>query len=187
MDRIKRVSLFFRVIFQVLIVVMPIVFVVSWLIHQGSMSIGGVTASFIPSQYTVTGAEGGVLAHPLNALEIFMGMAVSAIPLFIELYIVAMLVRLFRLYEKGEIFSINNVHCIRNMGYGLLLYQFVNPVCEALMGFILTWRNLPGHRFASISLDQTNVGILFIAFFMILISWVMAEGCRLHEDQQLTI
>ena len=25
------------------------------------------------------------------------------------------------------------------------------------------------------------------AFLVILISWIMAEGCKLHEEQQLTI
>jgi len=55
------------------------------------------------------------------------------------------------------------------------------------MGFILTWRNPPGHRFASITLIQTNIGVILVALMVILISWIMLEGCKIREEQQLTV
>jgi len=68
-----------------------------------------------------------------------------------------------------------------------LFTQLVNPFYEALMGIVLTLHNPHGHRLAIITLDQTNIGILFVAGIVILISWIMSEGCKLREEQQLTI
>lgn len=76
---------------------------------------------------------------------------------------------------------------IRNIGYALLIGQIINPFYEALMGLVLTLHNPSGHRFIGFTLDQNNIGILFAALIIILISWVMAEGCQLREEQQLTI
>jgi hypothetical protein len=104
-----------------------------------------------------------------------------------ELYILYSLIKLFGLYSKGEIFSVNSVKHIRNIGYALLITQIVNPLYEGLMGLALTWHNPHGHRFASVTLNQTNLGIIFVALIVILVSWIMAEGCKLREEQQLTI
>jgi hypothetical protein len=121
-------------------------------------------------------------------MEKLLGFFVSAILLGIALFILYFLIKLFRLYEKGEIFSFNNVRYIRNIGYVLLIGQLIaSPLNQFLMGLVLTWRNPHGHRFAAITLDQTNFGILLTALLVLLISWIMAEGYKLREEQQLTI
>jgi hypothetical protein len=97
------------------------------------------------------------------------------------------LIKLFRLYERGEIFSINNVNYIRNIGYALLATEFFEPIFQFLMGVVLTMHNPPGQLFFSITLGATNLGIILMSLFIILISWIMAEGCKLREEQQLTI
>jgi hypothetical protein len=105
----------------------------------------------------------------------------------IALFILSMLIKLFSLYAKGEIFSLNNVRYIKNIGYALLIGQIVHPIYQGLMGLVLTWHNPPGHRFASVTFDQVNLGILLVALLVILISWIMAEGCKLQEEQKLVI
>ena len=76
---------------------------------------------------------------------------------------------------------------IRNIGYALIVTQVIDPIYQGIMGFVLTWHNPPGHRFSAISLDQTNIGVILIALIVILISWIMSEGCKLREEQQLTV
>jgi len=125
--------------------------------------------------------------HVLSYKEKIAGGLVSAIPLVIQMFIVYSLINLFKLYEKGEIFSIKHVKTIRNIGYALLLGQCIEPFYQFVMGIVLTMNNPPHHHFAAITLDQTNVGILLTALLVILISWIMAEGCKLREEQQLTI
>lgn len=183
MNRIKNVSLFFRILFQILIIALPLLLVVAWVTSPESfIMMGGlINMSFIPRSYASS------ILHVLSNTDRLLGFCISAIPMVVEIYIIYSLIKLFKLYEKGEIFSINNVRYVRNIGYALLLTQIVNPIYEGLMGVALTWHNPPGHRFASITIDQTNIGIIFAALIIILISWIMAEGCKLREEQQLTI
>lgn len=184
MNKIQRVSIFFRIVFQLLFILAPLIVMAAWIYSPQSlinMSHGIINLNFIPKAYV------GKILHELTNLDKLLGFCVSTIPLIVELYILYALIKLFSLYEKGDIFSINNVCYIRHIGYGLLTSQLVNPVYELLMGFVLTRNNPPGHRFASITLDQTNIEILCAALIVILISWIMAEGCKLREEHQLTI
>lgn len=183
MNKIQRISLFFRVIFQILFVALPVLLMIAWTTSPESLVLfsGLINLSFVPHSYV------SQILHELTRTDRLFGFAVSAIPTAIELYILYSLIKLFNLYERGEIFTLNNVRYIRNIGYALLITQLINPIYESLMGIALTFHNPKGHRFFTITLDQTNMGIIFVAFIIILISWIMAEGCRLREEQQLTI
>jgi hypothetical protein len=111
------------------------------------------------------------------------------IPLGFELLTLYFLIKLFKLYEQGEIFSIRNVNFIRKTGYTMLIGQLINPVYQVLISVTLTWHNkLHGvPRYATIAFDGTSVGIILTSLMIILISWIMAEGCKLREEQQLTV
>lgn len=189
MNRIQRVSWFFRVLFQVVLVALPILFIFSWATSPESVvMMGGViNMSFVPRSYIATADHGTNILHTLSVTEKLMGGLVGAIPLVITLYIIYSLIKLFKLYEQGEIFATDNVRYIRNIGYAMLMTQVVNPIYEGLMGIVLTMGNPPGHRFASVTLDQTNFEIILTALMVILISWIMAEGCKLREEHQLTV
>jgi len=125
--------------------------------------------------------------HPLLAHEKVLGFALSCAPMAIQLFILYSLIKLFRLFERGELFSLNTVHRMRNIGFALVIGQLIDPLYQFTMGIVLTLNNPPGHRFASITLDQTNIGVLLTALLVILISWIMSEGYKLREEQQLTI
>lgn len=189
MIKIQRVSFLFKVLFQILFIALPVLLILAWATSPDSLVfLGGIlNMSFIPRAYTTAGTHGGAILHPLGNAERVFGFGLSALPTLIDLYIVYSLIKLFSLYEKGEIFSLNNVRRLRNIGYALFLGQILNPIYEGLMGIVLTWNNPPGQRFAAITLDQTNLGVLVMALLVILISWIMAEGCKLREEQQLTI
>lgn len=183
MDKIKRISLFFRVLFQVFLLALPILLITAWLVSSGTLVLlgGAINLNYIPAAYSDS------ILHTLSGSEKLLALSLSSIPMFIQLYILFSLISLFKLYEKGEIFSLNNVRYIRNIGYALLVTQIIDSIYQGAMGFVLTRYNPPGQRFASITLDQTNMGVLLIALIVILISWIMAEGCKLREEQQLTI
>ena len=115
------------------------------------------------------------------------GFFVTLTPTIIKLLVVYSLIKLFRLYERHEFFSAINVHYIRNTGYALLLLQIINPMCEFFLGFVLTSANPPGFRLASFTINDSNLGLILTALIIILISWIMSEGCKLLDEQQLTI
>lgn len=189
MNRIKRVSYFFRIVFQLVFIGMPLLLMMAWATLPVSMETfsGALRMSFIPQAYLASGSHGTYILHALNDVERLLGCCVSTIPMSVDLFVVYSLIKLFSLYEQGEIFSIKNVKYIRYIGLGLLVGQLIHPMYEALMGVVLTWNNPPGHGFVSITLDQTNMGMILTAMMVLLVSWVMAEGCQLHEEQQLTI
>lgn len=183
MNKIKKTSLFFRILFQIIFVLLPIILLIAWMNAPTPLTIFGnaITMDFIP--------HGIPILNPMTTMTKIFGFLVSLIPMLVNLFVLYFLIKLFRLYEQGEIFTANNVRYIRNTGYALLIGQLLNPIYQALLSLVLTWNNPPhrGLRVISISLDGTNIGILLMSLLIILISWIMAEGYKLKEDQQLTI
>jgi hypothetical protein len=182
MNKIKRVSLFFRLLFQIMFVVLPLLLIVAWVVAPSAINLFGLDINLFP-------AHSYPILHPLSVTTKVLGFLISMIPAGAGLFVLYFLIKLFSLYEKGEIFSILNVTYIRNVGYTLLIGQLVNPFYDAFMSLALTWGNPPhqGLRFVTITVDGTNVGIFLTALLVILISWIMAEGYKLREEQQLTI
>jgi len=195
MEKIRRVSLYFRMIFQLIFIALPVLLIVSWIYAPESLVLlhGIIHLDAIPANYSgmhVFSSQGvpeKALLHTLSVSEKILGCLVSAIPMVVNMFILFMLIKLFRLYEKGEIFTVNNVKYLRNIGYALLIGQLIDPAYQFVMGIVLTLHNPPHHRFASITLDQTNIGIVFTALLVILISWIMLEAYKLREEQQLTV
>lgn len=194
MNRIKNVSLFFRIVFQIIFIALPILLIVSWIYAPlelvtlvGFLHLNAIPAAYSGMHTYTPGISEKAILHTLSINEKILGCLVSAIPTMIQMFVVYSLIKLFKLYEKGEIFSMNHVRYIRNIGYALLAGQVFEPFYQFIMGIVLTMNNPPHHRFAAITLDQTNIGILLTALLVILISWIIAEGCKLREEQQLTI
>lgn len=195
MNKIKNVSIFFKIVFQIVLIALPILLAIGWIFAPESlvMFAGIIKLNVIPEAYNgmhaydLQGASEKAILHTLTIEEKGLGFVISLIPTVIKMFIIYMLIKLFALYEKGEIFSLSHVKYIRNIGYTLLVGQFIEPVYQFVMGLVLTWNNPLHHRFAAITLDQTNIGIVFIALLVILISWITAEGSKLHDEQQLTI
>ncbi len=102
-------------------------------------------------------------------------------------YILYFLSQLFQLYEQGVIFSNQNVKYFKKIGYLLLAYQLIDIICSGLLSLILTMGNPPGFRTITVNFSGTNLTVLLTAFMIILISWIMTEGCHLHEEQSLTV
>ena len=77
---------------------------------------------------------------------------------------------LFRLYFKGIFFSATNIRLIQSLGLALILgsiadYQMQSAVRE------VDW--------------STNS--IFIGLLIIFISWIMDEGRKIQEEQELTV
>lgn len=90
--------------------------------------------------------------------------------------------KLFDLYSKGELFTAKIVHYIRRVGYAYFLV--------ALAGFI--------SRIISIHFPTANLQIsfwrstdlptsLFPGFLILFIAWIMDEGRKIREEQELIV
>ena len=78
------------------------------------------------------------------------------------------LLRLFWLYSQGVIFSEKNITCIRVLGYCLIISNFIDL-------------EMPIYP-SSVSLTPVFCGLLII-----FIAWIMDEGRKIQEEQELTV
>ena len=187
MHKIKSVSSFFRFLFQAIFIIYPILLVLFWINAPKSLSPGqhalGIEISFLPDM--IINAEWYKSIHMLTATNKLLGFLISLIPLAITEFTLYFLIQLFGLYKQAEIFSLKNVNYIKKIGYTLLIGQLLDPFYQALMTVNLTWHLHP--KILAIGFSGTNIGIILMALLVILISWIMAEGVKLREEQQLTI
>lgn len=181
MNKIQRTSRYLRWLFTGLMVITPILYVAFWffvpdVIKQDDFIMG---FNVIPSQL--------IVVHPLTTMLRLLGLTISIIPMSITLLLYANLVTLFLMYERGYYFNLQNVSVIKRIGVYLLLGEILRPLEEAATTLLLTWQNGPGQRALLISLKGNNIVVIITGIMIILISWIIAEGHRLSEDQRLTI
>lgn len=177
MKKIQCVSLFFKLFFQITFVCLIVAQIVGWLYAP----MGSRFFNVIPLAYQ---------HFVMNTFDIntrVAGFFLSGIPLGIKLIVLYFLIKLFRLYEQHEFFSIKNVLYIRNAGYALLLLEVIKPFTDFFLGFILTSGNPPGFRVATMTISDANVGVILTSMMIILSSWIVSEGCKLKDEQQLII
>ncbi|TIE16969.1 hypothetical protein DIZ66_00540 [Legionella pneumophila] len=93
-----------------------------------------------------------------------------------NLLILFFLIRLFDSYKKNSFFTLSNVKFIRNIGYILLAEQILIPLWKYITSSF-TW--------IGISID--SIEMIFLAFLIIINSWIMMEAYRIREEQQLTV
>ena len=183
MQRIAKVSRVFRIIFQMLLILMPLFTIISWLILPDqlrlSSSIGSIAYNPIPNDLNVP-----ALITPMTRV---LGFLINMLTVGINMSIFYFLVRLFRNYEREQIFSLTNARLIRKVGYALLVWQILRPIQTALMSLMLTWHNPPGQRELLVSFSSNNLAVILIACIVILISSVMAEAYKLQQEQEYTI
>ena len=82
----------------------------------------------------------------------------------------AVLFALFNLYWRGILFSARNVLYIRFQGYYLILSFIVDYQIQS--------------RFHDMDLSTTPV---FIGLIIIFLAWIMDEGRKIQEEQELTV
>jgi UDP:flavonoid glycosyltransferase YjiC (YdhE family) len=77
---------------------------------------------------------------------------------------------LFNLYRRGILFSAQNVRLIRALGYYLIVDWWID---YSLQGAVRD--------------TQLSTTSLFIGFIVIFVSWIMDEGRKISEEQELTV
>lgn len=178
MNKIQRVSLFLRTIFQIAFIVWPLALALYWFFAPQSI-LNNLPISFIP--------KGTEILHPITYADAFWGFLIGLLPITIEMLIIYFLIRLFKLYEQGKIFTLLNVKYFRNIGICMLINQGIGFVYDVLITFVLTLHNPPGYHVASFTFNNHDAYNIVTAIMVIVISWIMAEGCKLQDEQQLTV
>jgi len=88
----------------------------------------------------------------------------------ISLFFYWVMFSLFRLYQKGILFSARNVRHIKSLGYFLIVNWAVDYQLQSAL--------------KDMDLSTTPV---FIGLLIIFIAWIMDEGRKIQEEQALTV
>jgi len=87
--------------------------------------------------------------------------------------------KLFRLYERGHLFSPGNINYLRKIaGTAFLL------ACETSLA--TAFKN-PNHLAEELSTWATLVTLAVPAFLILFFAWIMDEGRKIQEEQELTV
>jgi hypothetical protein len=112
--------------------------------------------------------------------------------------------RLFNYYERGLIFAAETIRCIKIMGLMCLIGWMINSALHFLPPLVPHLQNslpAPGRlapiktssiylRMGFFSFDfgtGINFGQLLIGAVIFLIAWIMDEGRKIQEEQELTV
>ena len=128
------------------------------------------------------------LNNTQSRLSWYVSGAISEILLFIFLYGLMRMRKLFVSLTEGDTFTRENAERLRQIGYVFIGFHIVSPL---LQYFGSRWMlsdiafNVPGiELFPAFEL---NVGGLFAGFAIIVLSGVLREAVSIHQDQALTI
>lgn len=174
-SRIQRVSGTFQTIFTVLFFSVPIVNLLYWTLFNHLPV--GLTEQLLPVS----------INRQLSVATLAIALIVSFIPIFVALFGIVNLKKLFALYEKEIIFSNQNAVYILRFGYSLIALVVANIVFIALISIILTFNDPSGNRMVVFQLEAQNFAMLIIGAVVVLISWVMKEATILKDEQKYIV
>ena len=109
------------------------------------------------------------------------------IPMTFTLLIFHRLAKLFKLYQRGHLFEMDNIKVIKQISIFMIIGELIELIYQPLMTIALTFHNPAGQHIASISMGSTNINSLITAFIILVASWIMKEAHQLKTDAQLTI
>jgi DUF2975 family protein len=173
MTRIQRVSLRFRLLFTGLIFLIPTLDVLYWLsfnhLPDGLFKLPIVANVELPLQIRL------------------LAMLASLLPVSVATFGVFTLVKLFKLYEKAIIFTVENVKHFRTLGYVVIYWVFAKIIYITLISAIISLSNPLGQRVLIVQFELPDISALIIGFIAVLISWIMDEGRKLEDEQAHTV
>jgi hypothetical protein len=134
--------------------------------------------------------------------EVFLGHALLDVLLTVVLgFWYWNLAKLFLFYERGLIFAAETIHCIKTLG----LLCAINWLLLLVLNIVNRWIPVPpppplppdvkvtvvksgfSMGFFSFSIGGINFGFLLAGIVIILIAWIMDEGRKIQEEQELTV
>lgn len=114
--------------------------------------------------------------------------AISEVLLFVFLYGLLTMRKLFASLVLGSTFTQDNVKRIRTVGYVIIGFNIISPVLQYFGGRIMLAEiafNAPGVQLYPGF--ELNIGGLFAGFAILVLSGVLREAASIHQEQSLTI
>jgi uncharacterized integral membrane protein len=106
----------------------------------------------------------------------------SAITVGIYLLAVVFFYRLLNLYERGTVFSLANVRIYKRLGFLAVGYGLLVAYAPAMRPELPIVR-----RLEILFFEATSSHWIIGGLFVVMISLIMMEACKLREEQELTV
>jgi hypothetical protein len=191
MSRIQKVSSYLLIVFNVLLVALPLLVIFQWIFIETKITdVGSFINFFGLLERTVGTPEGLVNLSTIHWTPFlkFLGASsdiLGVLPLLLSLFV---LKSIFRNYQNGEFFSTANATHYRRLGWLFFLDALlITSLSNTLLVMAVTLSNPPGHRYITVSVGTPNMKALFCGILVIVISWVMLEASKIYDDQEFTI
>lgn len=128
------------------------------------------------------------LNNTQSVMSWYLSGAISQVLLFIFLYGLLTMRKLFVSLADGNTFTRENAERLRRIGYVFIGWNVVSPLLQYFGSrFMLNEIafNVPGIQLYPGF--EINIGGLFAGFAIIVLSGILSEATRIHHDQSLTI
>jgi hypothetical protein len=191
MNKIQKVSSFLLIGFNILLISIPLMVIIQWLFIDTKISSSGdFIQIFHLLEKTIETPEGYINLSTVHwtlftKLLAFCSAMLQITPFILSLFVLKSIVKN---YHKNEIFSITNALLYRKLGWIFFLNALlIKSLSHTLMVLAVTLANPPGHRYLTLSFGTPNMEALFYGALVIVVSWVMLEANKLHDEQKFII
>lgn len=179
MDKIRKMSIVLKSVFWGMLLILPVCEILGWIYFDGYDS--WLVPGILPA------LEGENFVENMGWASRIMGIGIGFPSLFLDMYCIWQMIKLFSLYSRGRIFTSDNSSCYRRAAWALLANEFISPIIQTGTSLAVSMNNPEGERFVSIGFSDANVANIIIACVILAVSWVTDEGLRLREEAELTI
>jgi len=146
------------------------------------------TTSDKGSELILSGRGDLKLSNTRSRLSWYLSGAISEVLLFIFLYGLLAMRKLFASLAEGSTFTEENAERVRKVGYVFIGWHIVSPVLQYFGSRMMLHDiafNVPGVQlFPGF---EINIGGVFAGFAIIVLSGVLREAASIHHEQSLTI
>ncbi len=128
------------------------------------------------------------LSNTRSRISWYLSGAISEVLLFIFLYGLLAMRKLFASLAEGSTFTEENAERIRKVGYVFIGWHIVSPVLQYIGSRAMLHDiafNVPGVQLYPGF--EINIGGVFAGFAIIVLSGVLREAASIHQEQSLTI
>ena len=183
MNKIKVVSYYVARLLDCMMIALPIYIIFRW-VFMDPVLLFPYEISEIHTHKEIINLD-QVAWTQLSRIIASCAQLVAIMPFLGIMYLLS---QVFHRYEVGEIFSMKNAKSYYKIGMILFLDALLaQPISGGLWVAAGTLSNPVGQRYVSISIGTPNIMALLMGLLVVFISWVMIEGSKIHDEQQLII
>jgi Protein of unknown function (DUF2975) len=173
MTKFSRISFILRFLFMLTFIAIPLLYLYNYLSYP---------EKFI-SLSTEKGLVNLALDPPLQSLHFFLYL----IPVFIQMYIVFCLAKLFGCYQNNQVFIKEPLQYIRNIGIAVIAREITFPFLQGIMSYFASMHS--GNLKADIifSLTTQKYNNILMGIMMLIVAMIMYEAIKLKDKNDSTI